>query len=186
MVGRPKAVPGELKPAERPSAKLGPEDAASVPFVDFTPTPGEPDPDWHPLAQQLFNDLKTDVARVWMGTAAWATARVMCEALSRELGAQVVAWNNTIETHHGSASLGEGGIDYVPDTKETSQEPVMGYKTISSGTLTVLLKWMAVIGISEGDRQRIGKDVTFGTALPSIAEAKISNLTSIRSEALRG
>ncbi len=187
MVARPEDLrQQQQQPPERPTSKLGPEDAESVPFVDFNPAPGDPDPDWHPLAQSLYNSMKTDPARIWMGTAGWATTRVMCEALSRELGEQVVAWNSATETHRGSASLGDDGIDYVPDTKQTTQEPVLGHKTLSSGTLTVLLKWMQVVGINEGDRLRLEKEITFGTALPSIAEAKISNLTSIRSEALRG
>lgn len=129
---------------------VGPDQMAAMPFdIDYEPEPPEPDEDWHPTSRMLYDSLLRDPARIWMGPADWATAYLMCESISRELYPQVVG-------------VVDGGIDLETGEKiagHVARETV----PMKGQTITAFLKFCAQLGITEGGRLSLRKQVTFHT-----------------------
>lgn len=91
------------------------------------------DPDWHPLARQLFDSLSKSGQAVFYQPSDWAMARVVAESISRELSPQPMV-----------VRLGEEAfIEWVA-------LPPKG------ASLAAWLKASSVLGMTEGDRRRMG------------------------------
>lgn len=84
---------------------------------------------WHPLAKEWFRSLEASGQSVFYEPSDWATAKLLAESISRALKPQVVAVTKT------------GKV-----VKET--QPLKGT------LLSALLKGMASLMVTEGDRRR--------------------------------
>ena len=86
------------------------------------------DPEWHPVAVQWFESLKSSGQRVFYVSSDWATAFVIAESISRELSPQPVVDK-------------DGNVTYV------SMPP-------KGASLAAWLKGMTALLVTEGDRRR--------------------------------
>lgn len=141
-------------PPATPILKTGVEDiaAAHLPFpIDVNPMPPSADelaaldPDgakWHPVAQHLWDAVCRSPEAMWMTSAGWAILVVECEQLSRELSEQFV----------GISEDGEMKFAEVP---------------MKGASLAAHHKIWAAMGLLEGDRRRMGREVTLHPALPT-------------------
>jgi hypothetical protein len=128
-----------------PIVKTGVEDIelANLPFpIDVNPRPPEKDSNWHPVAQQLFEAVCRSPEAMWMTPAGWAILVVDVEQLSRQLEEQVV------------------GISPLDGTPVYAQVPMQG------AALAAHMKIWASMGLLEGDRRRMGREVTLHPARP--------------------
>lgn len=164
------------QPPAIPVIKTGPEDMARMPFaIDLSPRPPERDrisENWHPLALELWEALQRSPESMWITSAGWAAARIMCEQLSRELKPQVVG-------------ITEGQyVDVDPDDPLSDEKrwepggPIFEKVPMKGASLAAIHKLWASFGLIEGDRRRIGHEITLHAATAEM-EAAAGNVTSI-------
>jgi hypothetical protein len=154
---RPEELIRQNKPDEgNAMVEVSAEQLASLPFrVETLVEPPEPEPNWHPVAQQIYAALLRDPARLWMGPAAWAIAWLMCENVSREMYPQAIG-------------IVDGGID--PETGDRVAGHVARESVPMKGTtINALLKWSAANGLHESERMAIRKVVGFNAVDQPIA-----------------
>jgi len=142
---------------EVPILKTDVEDivAANLPFpIELNPRPADPREvlgrvaragEWHPVAQHLYDMVCQSPEAMWMTSAGWAILLLDCEQLSRELEEQVV------------------GITEDGDVVR-AEVPMKG------ASLAAHSKLWASMGLLEGDRRRMGREVTLHPALPTDGE----------------
>lgn len=148
-----------------PIVKVGPDAAEQLPFrLNFAPEPPAAPDHWHPFVIDLWEGLLADPARLWMGTGAWATNFVMCENLSRMLLPRIAA----------TIPAGEGGEAQVI----REEIPLAGSE------LAGVIKWLEKVGIYEGDRLRIQKEITFHPA-PKVDTEATDDIVADRRAAIR-
>ena len=130
------------------------KELAALPFevellVEPPPAP-EGKEAWHKIAEQIYSALLRDPARIWMGPAGWAVAYLMCENISRHLKPVVVG-------------VVDGGID--PETGDRLAGHVARDVVPMKGTdIAAVLKWASAVGVNEGDRLGMRKEITFNEA----------------------
>lgn len=90
-----------------------------------------PDEDWHPIARQLYDSVKSSGQVIWMEPSDWSTLYLICESLSRDLKPQVVGIN------------------------EETSETVMAVIPLKGASLNAYLKAMSSLMMLEGDRRRL-------------------------------
>lgn len=147
------------------ATEISPEDLESLPFdVELLVEPPRANEDWHEIAILIYDALRRDPARMWMGAADWAISYLMCENISREMKPQAIG-------------VVEGGIDFE------SGEKIAGHVAreivpMKGQTVTAILRWAAMNGISEAGRLAIRREVTFkkdnSTAVSQSTQSKIS------------
>lgn len=91
-----------------------------------------PDPEWHPVARMWFESLAGSGQSVFYEPSDWATAYMIAESMSRELGSQPVV-------------VGSG----KDATVEMHKLPPKG------ASLAAWLKAMTSLMVTEGDRRRL-------------------------------
>lgn len=115
--------------------------------IDTVPTTGRvrapaADKEWHPIAKRLYASLKKSGQSKFFEPSDWATAHLICESLSRDLRPQVV------------------GI------AEKTGEAVEATIPLKGASLAAYLKAFAALGMTEGDRRRMGIEVKRNTQKP--------------------
>lgn len=94
------------------------------------------DPNWHPYARSWYNSLRMSGQAIWYEASDWATAMICAEQISRELSDKIVA----VDPRTGDAHWGQG--------------PVPGQ------SLNAILKMMAALVTTEGERRRARIELT--------------------------
>lgn len=170
MSGKPGPIPMRSEERQRRNEPEQPilsttvEDieAANLPFpIELNPTPPAKDvvyERWHPLAKELWDSLVKSPESMWMTSAGWALARIMVEQLDRELKPQYVGTR-------------PGGWVEDPDDPESkvwdAGGPIIEVIPMKGATLAAHHKIWASMGLLEGDRRRMGREVTLHPARPS-------------------
>jgi hypothetical protein len=104
-----------------------------------------PNPRWHKLAIQLYESLTISGQTQFFEPSDWAEVQLLAESLSRDLKAQVV------------------GIH--PETGK----PIMAQVPLKGASLAAYLKAFAGLGVSEGDRRRMGITIQRHADKPTLA-----------------
>lgn len=107
------------------------------------PVDRKPNSKWHPVAKRWFESLGNSGQSVFYEESDWATAYLIAESISRELGLQVV------------------GV-----TKEGA--PIKAHVPPKGASLSAWLKAMTGLMVTEGDRRRAAVELT--TSKPSGSE----------------
>lgn len=112
------------------------KDAVETETVDIATLVGTevevpvPDEDWHPIATMMWESLQRSGQAIFYEPSDWASAYLMCESLSRDLGEQVV----------GVTPTGQVLRDVIP---------------LKGASLSAYLKLFASLMMLEGDRRRL-------------------------------
>lgn len=152
-------------PATGEAIELTPEDLAKLPFdVELLVEPPDPADYWEHPAKQLYEATLRDPARVWMGPVDWAAHWLICESIHRDLAPQYVA-------------LAEGGMEL--ETGEKIADRVVRERIpIKGSSLAAYMKWFGMVGIGEGSRLALRREVTFNNppraALASVTELDVA------------
>lgn len=100
---------------------------------------------WHKLAIQLYEALSASGQATFFEPSDWAEAQVLAESLSRDLKPQVIGFN------------------------EATGKPVKAYMPLKGASLAAYLKAFAGLGVSEGDRRRMGITIKREVDKPALA-----------------
>lgn len=141
---------------------LTPDELSDLPFdVELMVEPPEPGEHWHEGALALYEATLRDPARIWMGPLDWATHWVMCENLHRELSPQYVATLDDPDGH------------LAPEDRVVEREVPM-----KGASITAYMKWFAMIGVGEGSRLALRREVNFHvqpkTELASVTDLDVA------------
>lgn len=113
------------------------------------------DADWHPIATQWYDSLKSSGQIQFYEPSDWATAYMIAESISRDLKPQVV------------------GID------ENTGKPIFATVPMKGANLTAYLKAMTALLVTEGDRRRSRIEIERANAAATAEKAKGATVTSI-------
>lgn len=114
-------------------------------------------PRWHTLALQLYEALETSGQSRFFEPSDWAAAQVLAESLSRDLKQQVIGVATVKKT------------DLETGFKTETPKVVKAYLPIKGASMAAYLKAFAALGVSEGDRRRIGIFVKRSSEKPPLA-----------------
>lgn len=135
-------------PAAGVGTKVTPDQMPA--YVDTNPTPPEPNPTWHPVAREIWDGLLSDPARMNMTTADWALSKMMVENISRDMYPQVVATiAATVDSETGTVIPGEAIRESV---------------AMNGARMAAVLKWAAMINLTDSARRSVGLHITLGVA----------------------
>jgi hypothetical protein len=136
---------GTRGPIPTPSAQRRRRNKSAGPSAKLTatraPVPAA-DKHWHPIAKKVYQSIKKSAQVELLQPSDWATAYLLCESISRDLKPQVVGI---------SERTGEVLIETIP---------------LKGASLAAYLKGFAALGMTEGDRRRMGIELQ----LPSVEE----------------
>lgn len=110
-------------------------------------------PKWHAIAKRLYLSLRTSGQAKFYEESDWSVAYLLAESLSRDLKPKVVAVTGAMN----------------PDTAKI----IRAYVPISGASLSSYLKAFAVLGVTEGDRRRIGIEIERAPAKPELASVSV-------------
>lgn len=135
LLGHAKHAAGE---EPTPITKQGPQEFEDVEAfdIDLHPTQPEADSKWEPLVKELWAAMARSPEATWMTAAGWAVFKLECEQLHRELAPQVVG--------------------YSEETGMVTKERI----PMKGASLAAHMKLWAAFGMTEGDRRRMGREVT--------------------------
>ena len=106
-------------------------------------------PRWHKVARALYESLAASGQAKFYEPSDWAAAYLLAESLSRDLKPQVVG------------------------VVQTTGKVVKAYLPVKGASLSAYLKAFAALGVSEGDRRRIGIEVNRQTEKPGLAPVSV-------------
>jgi len=92
-------------------------------------------PRWHKIATQIYESLEVSGQATFYEPSDWAAAYLLAEALSRDLKPQAI------------------GVSIITGRVVRATVPLKG------GSLAAYLKAFAALGVTEGDRRRIGIEI---------------------------
>ena len=92
------------------------------------------DPKWHPTARLIYESLPTSGQAKFYEPSDWSTAYLLAESLSRDLKPQSIGITDEGKVIHA----------YVP---------------LKGASLAAYLKGFAALGVTEGDRRRMGIEI---------------------------
>ena len=120
----------------------------------------EMDPDWHPIAKQMWEAQIKSGQVLWMEPSDWAILYTLCESLSRDMKPQVI------------------GIS------EETGKAVMAVVPLKGASLSAYLKAFASLLMTEGDRRRLRIELERQRRLDAAAEGegKVVDIVAKRSE----
>lgn len=147
--------------AHQPS-KVGPEDFSRVEGVDLRPEQPPAEEHWHPAAKMFWEALGRTPEKIWMTPGGWAVAHLQAEQISREMKPQPI------------------GVH--PETGE----PVFAVVPMKGGSLASHMKMWGALGLLEGDRRRMGIEITLHPRSGPEAVADVVSLDQGRAAALAG
>lgn len=91
---------------------------------------------WHAIAKRIYNSLAPSGQSKFYEASDWATAYLLAESLSRDLKPQAVGYD------------------------ELTHKTIRAYIPLKGASLSAYLKAFAVLGMTEGDRRRMGIEIT--------------------------
>ena len=117
------------------------------------------DPDWHPVAAQLYAALADSGQSRWYEPSDWGMAYLVAESMSRDLNPQFV----------GFAQTGIGQTE-----AEFQTIPLKG------ASLAAYLKAMSNLLATEGDRRRVSIELRRAVAVDNDEVAAVASLDAYR------
>lgn len=116
-------IPKREAELARPRARKGGDQKPALKGVRFSPTIPAADPEWHPIAAQLYNSLHESGQADFYQSSDWAFAFSVCDDLSRfkmeedrrdEGLAQRELWDRSTAAEREAAGLDPKTAPYVP------------------------------------------------------------------------
>jgi hypothetical protein len=92
-------------------------------------------PHWHKIATQIYESLRSSGQAKFYEASDWAAAYLLAESMSRDLKPQMVAFD------------------------EVRGKVIRAYVPLKGASLAAYLKGFAALGVTEGDRRRMGIEV---------------------------
>jgi len=122
-----------------------------------------PDPDWHPIALQIYEAQTESGQIIWMEPSDLAVLYLLCESISRDLNPQVV----------GITEEGEVVRDTIP---------------LKGASLSSYLKAFAALMMTEGDRRRVRVELERKKRIDAAAEggSNVVDIVQRRADAFKG
>lgn len=166
MTGRrgPVSQPGLQRRKHRREALEA--ETTTVETTGGSTAPWAPDENWHPQAIAFYESLEDSDQSELYQESDWAKAYILAELISRELKPQYIAMGTAVEV-------------VTVNGREESHEinrPIAGTVPIKGSSLSALLAGMTSLGVSIGDRHRMGlelKRVQAGPAEKSAGEKAV-------------
>jgi len=106
-------------------------------------------PKWHPVAKRIYGSLRSSGQSKFYEASDWAAAYLLAESLSRDLKPQVV------------------GEDVLTGKAFRADKPLKG------ASLAAYLKGFAALGVTEGDRRRMGIEIDRKPKKPELASVAV-------------
>jgi len=104
---------------------------------------------WNPVAKRIYESLESSGQAKFYEASDWAAAYLLAESLSRDLKLQVV------------------GVDPVSGKVRKAYLPLKG------ASLAAYLKGFAALGVTEGDRRRMGIEINREPQKPDLASVSV-------------
>ena len=117
-------------------------------------------PKWHPVAKSIYESLKSSGEAKFYEPSDWSTAYMLAESLSRDLNPQFVGMAE-------KKSVAKDG------TLTDETKPVMQRLPLKGASLAAYLKGFAALGVTEGDRRRMGIEIDRKPQKPKLAEVTV-------------
>lgn len=113
--------------------------------ADFE-SPFEPDDNWHPEALALYEAAEKSGQAEWYAESDWMKLYMLCDQLSQNLQPQFVGFakQSRVVEVNGEERLVQEDV------------PIAGVRPMNGATINALQSLMSSLGISEGDRRRMG------------------------------
>lgn len=111
---------------------------------------------WHPVAKRIYDSLESSGQAKFYEASDWSTAYMLAESLSRDLNPQFVG-------------LSEKNSVTKDGTLTTETKPVMQRLPLKGASLAAYLKGFAALGVTEGDRRRMGIEIERKPKTPALA-----------------
>lgn len=108
--------------------------------------PFEPPETWHTTAIQLYESAQRSGQAEFYTETDWVKLYMLCEQLTLNLQPTFVGFAKQAEV---LTVNGKDEVHYV-------QKPISGFVPMNGATLNAIQAMMASLGISEGDRRRVG------------------------------
>lgn len=112
---------------------------------------------WHPVAKRVYESLKDSGQAKFYEPSDWAAIYLLAESMSRDLKPQMVAFD------------------------ETKGKVIRAYVPIKAASLAAYLKGFAALGVTEGDRRRMGIEIERERNETSEADPDVAVLDRYRS-----
>ncbi len=112
--------------------------------------PYEPSPDWHPTAYSLYEAVGHSGQAELYTESDWAKLYLLCDQLSINLKPTFMGFAKTAEVLMVN---GREEIVFI-------EKPIAGVTPMNGATLNAFQAMMTSLGISEGDRRRMGLELT--------------------------
>ena len=107
------------------------------------------DSKWHPIAKRIYESLESSGQSVFYEPSDWAAAYLLAESLSRDLKPQMVAFD------------------------EVKGKVIRAYVPVKGASLAAYLKAFAALGVTEGDRRRMGIEIDRKPPEPMLASVSV-------------
>lgn len=117
-------------------------------------------PKWHPVAKRIYDSLESSGQAKFYEASDWSTAYMLAESLSRDLNPQFVG-------------LAEKKSVTKDGTLATETKPVMQRLPLKGASLAAYLKGFAALGVTEGDRRRMGIEIDRKPQKPALAAVTV-------------
>jgi hypothetical protein len=117
-------------------------------------------PKWHPVAKRIYESLESSGQSKFYESSDWATAYLLAESLSRDLEPQFI-------TIAEKKTVTKAGTVTVED------KPLMLRLPLKGASLAAYLKGFAALGVTEGDRRRIGIEIDRKPKAPGLASVSV-------------
>jgi hypothetical protein len=129
----------ERRRANKPETPIDAVDVAGP--VEIPPA----NPKWHPTAKRIYESLRTSGQAKFYEPSDWSAAYLLAESLSRDLKPQVVAFD------------------------KVTSKVIRACVPLKGPSLAAYLKGFAALGVTEGDRRRMGIEIDRKPSAPKLA-----------------
>ena len=134
--------------AERRRRNKSDQPTGTVRITGRVRTPAA-DKAWHPIAKRLYLALKRSGQSKFYEASDWSTAYLLAESLSRDLKPQPI------------------GVSEATGKVLRARQPLKG------SSLAAYLKGFAALGVTEGDRRRMGIEIERNPQKPELASVSV-------------
>ena len=107
------------------------------------------DSKWHPIARRIYESLKPSGQSKFYEPSDWAAAYLLAESMSRDLKPQMVAFD------------------------EVKGKVIRACVPLKGASLAAYLKAFAALGVTEGDRRRMGVEIDRKPPEPELASVSV-------------
>lgn len=133
----------ERRRENKPSTPLDKVDAVGPVAIPKAPTT------WHPVAKRIYESLKSSGQSKFYEASDWAAAYLLAESMSRDLKPQMVAFD------------------------QEKSEVIRACVPLKGASLAAYLKGFAALGVTEGDRRRMGIEIDRKARKPALTAVTV-------------